>query len=85
MRAPHNALMADYLRRELLKPGMSIKALAGELGMCRPAVSNVLNGYTALSIPLALKIEQRFGLRARTLLIAQLDADLRAARRDGRT
>lgn len=73
--------VADLLRRELLeKHGFSVTRLAGELEITRPALSNVLNGNAALSIQLALKVEQRFQISARDLLISQLDEDLAIAR-----
>lgn len=80
MLSEHETLVA-YIRRHTLEArGLTMGALADRLHITRPALSNVLNANAALSIPLALRIELEFGLKARDLLIRQLDEELLAAR-----
>lgn len=64
------------LTEALLEERRTVKWLAKELGVSRVALSAVLNARAALSIRLALRIERRFGISARALLISQLDADI---------
>ena len=59
----------------------TVTDVAAELDMSRPCFSNVVNGNASLSVELALKIERKFGFKARELLIQQLDEQLRAARK----
>lgn len=61
--------------------GKTVTEVARELDMSRPCFSNVINGNSELSIDLALKIEQKFGFKARPLLIQQLDEQLIKARK----
>jgi plasmid maintenance system antidote protein VapI len=72
--------VAERLQHALLRNGATVTDVAKALVIGRPALSNVLNGNAALSIPLALKIEAVFGLKARALLVAQLDQNIGAAR-----
>lgn len=67
------------LRRIQARHNLSVTAMAETLDITRPSLSIVINGRGALSINLALKLQERFGLNARELLIAQLDEDIEAA------
>lgn len=62
-----------YLRQLLEEANLTVTAGAKRLGISRPAFSNVVNGRADLSIELAFKLERRFGVPARWLLIEQLD------------
>lgn len=55
----------------------TVTEVAAEIGMSRPAFSNVINGQADLSIDLALRIQELFNIDARQLLIDQLDEKLR--------
>ncbi|MBT1509369.1 hypothetical protein KIP88_02545 [Bradyrhizobium sp. SRL28] len=59
----------------------TVTEVAKELEMSRPCFSNVVNGNASLSVELALKIQDTFGLQARKLLIQQLDEQIAAARK----
>jgi addiction module HigA family antidote len=73
--------LSDRLQQQIInKPQLSITAAARELNIGRPALSNVLSGKAALSPELAVRIENRFGLDARELLVEQLDETLAEAR-----
>lgn len=72
---------AVVLRKKLIdEKGRTVTQLAAELGIGRPAISNVLNGNAELSIALALAIERRFGVNARKLLRRQLEWRIALAR-----
>lgn len=66
----------EQLRQMLVEHDLSITDAAKRLNITRPSLSHVINGKAALSIGLALKVEHEFGLNARKLLIAQLDAEI---------
>jgi antitoxin HigA-1 len=73
--------VSEKLMRQLIvKPGRTVTELSVTLGMSRPALSNVLNGNAELSIDLAIKIEDIFGIDASKLLIQQLSDKLEEAR-----
>lgn len=72
---------SEKLMRELVtKPHRSVTELAQMLVISRPALSNVLNGNADLSIGLALKLEEKFGMNANKLLINQLGDKVEEAR-----
>lgn len=77
--------VADRLMRELIiRRKATVTDLARELGISRPALSNVLNGNAELSVELAVRIERSgFGLDAKKLLLAQLEEQIADARRGG--
>jgi len=58
---------------------MSVKDAAKQLGVGRPALSNLLNGNSALSLEMALRLERAFGADRQKLL------DLQAASNRDRT
>lgn len=73
--------VSKKLKAELItKPKRTVTELADMLGMARPSVSNVINGNADLSLELAIKIELKFGLNGRKLLIEQMDEYLSATR-----
>jgi antitoxin HigA-1 len=72
--------VASTLRAKLVTArGKTVTEVASELEMSRPCFSNVVNGNASLSVELALKIERKFGLQARKMLIQQLDEQIAAA------
>lgn len=65
------------LKEWLVDQDMSLTELAPRLGVTRPSLSKVLNGRAELSVDMAIRIESNFpGLKARELLVAQLDEQL---------
>lgn len=71
-----------YVRRAVVPVGMSVKAAAERLGVGRPALSNFLNGRSALSPEMAVRLEKAFGADQKLLLELQADYD-RHRRRGG--
>lgn len=61
-----------YVRRSVLPRGMPVKRAAELLGVGRPALSNFLNGKSALSPEMAVRLEKAFG--ADRSLLAEIDA-----------
>jgi addiction module HigA family antidote len=70
------AVVSEPLRGLLVTHSMT--QLAKLLKVSRPNLSNVINGNRYLSVDMALRIEQKFGLDARLLLHAQLDEQITA-------
>jgi addiction module HigA family antidote len=61
-----------FIRAEIIEPlGLTVTAAAEALGVTRPALSALLNGRSALSSEMALRIEKAFGPRMDTLLRMQ--------------
>jgi antitoxin HigA-1 len=57
------------IRMALIEPlRLSVTAAARILGVTRPALSTRLNGHTALSPDMALRVEKAFGRKMDTLL-----------------
>ena len=78
--SPRDEFAASLRARLSGQDSATVTDLAQRLSITRPALSNVLNGNAALSIPLALQIERIFGLEARALLVRQLDIEIEAAK-----
>lgn len=57
-----------YIRERIIPSGMSVKDAANRLGIGRPALSNFLNGKSALSPEMAVRLEKAFGANRRELL-----------------
>jgi antitoxin HigA-1 len=75
--------LASTLKQKLVTArDKTVTEVAEELEMSRPCFSNVVNGNASLSVELALRIEAKFGLQARKMLIEQLDEQIAAARHD---
>jgi addiction module HigA family antidote len=70
----------EYIRAEVIPPGMSVKKAAEMLGIGRPALSNLLNGKAALSPEMALRLEKAFGVERDLLLEKQRTFDDRQNR-----
>lgn len=60
-----------YVRERIIPAGMSVKDAAKRLGIGRPALSNFLNGKSALSPEMAVRLEKAFGADSRRLLDMQ--------------
>lgn len=75
--------LASTLKEKLVTArDKTVTEVAEELEMSRPCFSNVVNGNASLSVELALKIERKYGLPARAMLIRQLDEQISAARQN---
>jgi addiction module HigA family antidote len=62
----------QFIRMEVIEPlGLSVTRAAEVLGVTRPALSALLNGHSALSPDMALRIEKAFGPKMDTLLRMQ--------------
>jgi plasmid maintenance system antidote protein VapI len=64
------------IRSEIERRGLSVTEAAVLLNISRPAFSNVVNGNASLSIELAFRLEREFRMRARALLIQQLNEQI---------
>jgi addiction module HigA family antidote len=72
----------DFLRTEIVEPlGLSVTEAAKVLGVTRPALSSLLNGRSALSTEMALRVEKAFGVSMDTLARMQTAYDIAAQRR----
>ncbi|MBM3158116.1 MAG: HigA family addiction module antidote protein, partial [Chloroflexi bacterium] len=71
-----------YVRQNIIPAGMSVKDAAKRLGVGRPALSNLLNGKSALSPEMAVRLEKAFGTDGKRLLDMQATYD-RQVRRAG--
>lgn len=70
-----------WLKEEIVKPhGLTVTALAERLHVTRPALSNLLNGHSALSADMAIRFEKAFGISADTMMRMQTAYDLAKAR-----
>ena len=65
----------SYVRRAIIPAGMSVKDAAKQLGIGRPALSNFLNGKSALSPEMAIRLEKAFGADRKRLLDMQVAYD----------
>ncbi len=76
---PH---VGGFLWNEIIEPhGLSVTAAAGVLGVSRPTLSSLLNGNSALSSDMALRIEKAFGAKMDTLLAMQNAYDIAQTRK----
>lgn len=64
-----------YVRQTIIPSGMSVKDTAERIGIGRPALSNFLNGKSALSPEMALRLEKAFGADRKQLLDMQAAYD----------
>ncbi|MFZ0945415.1 MAG: HigA family addiction module antitoxin [Syntrophobacteraceae bacterium] len=64
-----------FVRETIIPGGMSVKDAAKRLGIGRPALSNFLNGKSALSPEMALRLEKAFGADRKQLLDMQAACD----------
>lgn len=70
----------DELKSQLGKKCRTVTEIANSLGVGRPAVSNMLNGRSSISVEMAIKIEEAFGINAYYILHAQLDEHIYEAK-----
>jgi antitoxin HigA-1 len=71
----------QFIRMEVIEPlGLSVTKAAEVLGVTRPALSALLNGHSALSTDMALRIEKAFGPKMDTLLRMQTAYEIAEAR-----
>lgn len=61
----------SFVRASIIPAGMTVKDAAKQLGIGRPALSNFLNGKSALSPEMALRLEKAFGADRNRLLDMQ--------------
>ena len=67
--------IGPYIRQHVLPQGMTVTDAAKQLGVGRPALSNLLNGRAALSPAMALRLEKAFGADRQDLLDRQARTD----------
>ncbi len=71
----------EVIREDVLAPlGLNVTEAAKALGVTRQALSNMLNGRTALTAEMALRVEKAFGPKMEHLMRMQLNYDLAQAR-----
>ncbi len=71
----------EFIREEILAElGLSVTRAASALGVRRATLSDLVNGHTALSPEMALRIEKAFGVSMDTLLRMQAWHDAYAMR-----
>src|SRR6266851_1918589 len=61
----------SFVRETVIPAGMSVKDAAKRLDIGRPALSNFLNGKSALSADMAVRLEKAFGADRKRLLDMQ--------------
>jgi len=64
-----------FVRETIIPAGLSVKEAAKRLGVGRPALSNFLNGNSALSPEMAVRLEKAFGANRQQLLDMQAAYD----------
>ncbi|MGH7923399.1 MAG: HigA family addiction module antitoxin [Candidatus Binatus sp.] len=75
---PH---VGGLIRRQVIEPlGLTITEAAKVLGVGRQALSSLLNGKTALTSTMGLRVEKAFGPKMEHLMRMQLAYDLAQAR-----
>ena len=73
--------VARYLHNHIKQTlGKTVTQAAKELGVGRPALSNTLNSKAQLSVEMALKLEQHYGMDAAGLMAWQACAQVRRLR-----
>lgn len=76
---PH---VGGLIRRQVIEPlGLSVTEAAKVLGVGRQALSSLLNGKTALTSNMGLRVEKAFGPKMEHLMRMQLAFDLAQARK----
>jgi addiction module HigA family antidote len=76
---PH---VGGLVRREVIEPlGLTVTEAAKALGVGRQALSSLLNGKTALTSEMGLRVEKAFGPKMEHLMRMQLAFDLAQARK----
>src|SRR5690348_15999988 len=67
--------LGTHVREAIIPSGMSVTEAAKRLGIGRPALSNFLNGKSALSPDMAVRLEKAFGADRKRLLKMQAAYD----------
>lgn len=76
MTEPSDALHPGIrIKAEIIPKGMSVTAAAKLVGVGRPALSNLLNGNSALTAEMATRLEKAFGCPRKDLLEMQAQYD----------
>lgn len=71
----------EWLKAEVVEArGIEVKALARHFGVSRQALSNVLNGHSALTADMAVRFEHALGISADALIRMQGAYELAKAR-----
>jgi addiction module HigA family antidote len=71
-----------FLKLMVLEPlGLTVTQAAGALGVTRPALSALLNGRSALSAEMAIRVQKAFGVDMETLMRMQNAYDIAEARK----
>ena len=71
----------EIIRHEILGPlNITVTDAAKDLGVTRPALSNVLNGKASLSTEMALRIEKAYGPKMDHLMKMQLAYEIAQTR-----
>ena len=68
-------ILGNFIRENVIPPGLSVTATAGMLGVSRPTLSRLLNGRSKLSPDMASKLELTFGVPSQELLDRQTEYD----------
>jgi addiction module HigA family antidote len=68
-----------YVRLNIIPSGISVKAAAERIGISRSTLSNFLNGKSALSQEMAMRLEKAFGADRKRLLDMQASYDRQRA------
>ena len=72
----------EILREEFMRPlGITVSALARDIGVPANRISQIVNGKRALSADTALRLGKYFGVSPEIWLDLQSDYELRLARR----
>ncbi|MFZ5693933.1 MAG: HigA family addiction module antitoxin [Pseudomonadota bacterium] len=82
MRMKNPAHPGRLIRNELDEMGISVADAAEALGVTRQQLYNVINGKSAVTPEMALRLEQGIGSTADTWLRMQTAYDLSRLRRD---
>ena len=78
LRSPDGPMLpGTYVKRHVLPKGMTITKAAALLGIGRPALSNFLNGKSALSQEMARRLERTFKADREKMLDLQAQYDRR--------
>ena len=73
--------IGEYIYEFVIEPlGMCITDCAKALGVSRGTLSRLLNCRAGLSVEMALRFEEAWGVDAKELLVKQVEYDLLSAR-----
>lgn len=71
----------SILYKQLRLLNISVTRAAEDLQIGRPNLSNILNGHTSITPPMAIRLEKYLGEQAETWLMRQMTYDLALLRR----